>query len=217
MADLDQFIVRTFDQGEILRREFALKKDAQEGICWALVVEYCRISMGGEGDWDKIAAKLKDAMDKAINRQAISSECVKAAKDAVTGSYDFLQVWNKQSSLTGVTFSFENSGNISDPLRTALNVKADGWYALRFDATTASGSYGHIIAIEVCAGGTSYVMFDPNIGLLMFSKAKLGEAVTGYWTKYRSDFLMTIGSWWLLKMAKTQTLFEKFEAMSKGG
>lgn len=215
MADFDKYVTATFDQGAILRRDFALKKDAQAGICWALVIEYTRISMSGEADWNTIVTKLNKAMDLAIHRQGISSECVNAAKDAVTGSYDFLKVWNQQSGLTGLKFGFENSGTISDPLRTALLSKPDGWYALRFDAITSNGTYGHIVAIEVCGGGSAYVMFDPNIGTMLFAQDDMADAVPQYWTKYRVDFAMTIGTWWLLNVEKAQTLFQKFEAMSR--
>ena len=204
MAVLNDFRVAEFSQGTRLSGDFTYKKDAQPGVCLALVVSWFRVLSSGKvaSEDDLMKAIAKD-FGMSIVRQSVFDDSMRnVASITWAGLAD---KWNSVSTVTGISFGLEDVGMAVDPMVVATFALATGTYVLRI---TFNEGGGH--AIGFAKVGDEFMFFDPNLGL--FAVDDLATFATLLWQKYRVAFRLTVNDWGLYSMTKAETARERMVA-----
>jgi hypothetical protein len=195
---LNSYREAAFDQGALLKARFPLKVKAQEGVCYALVIEFYRKmalahGAGESPSPDDIVKHLEATLGTSINRQAMHDDGLTEAKRAGGGVYDFVKLFNAMGRVSGIQWAFKGStGTQLSEFGPALNAEGEGMFMLRVEF--ASGG-GHAIAVAQVGGGM--IVFDPNFGI--FESANPTALAAGLWAQYDS-LGMKINNWWIISV-----------------
>jgi hypothetical protein len=184
---LMSYKLASFDQGQLLKAKFPLKNVAQEGVCYALTIEFYReLKKGRSPTAQQLVAHLDSTLGTSVSRQAMHDDGLAEFRRAGGGVYDFLTLFNAMGRVSGVTWTFGGQAGA-----TAGQFATAG-YMLRVEF--ASGG-GH--AIAVLKIGNTITLFDPNFGIFRANGATGLSA--GLFAQYVS-LGMVVSRWWLLKM-----------------
>ncbi len=206
MADLVEWRVAEFSQGQVLKGDFQFKKDAQPGVCLALTASWFLISNSGR-DFDTydamVEAVLKD-FNKSVTKQSIYDDALRNA-GSVSGP-QIAMLWNAVSTTTSIKFDYRDSGLLVDPFKKAMFDLPEGFFLMRLFFTNGSGH-----AIGVARSSEGFNVFDPNFGIFALASVETDDFSAALWAAYRA-MSHNVQVWQFFGMAAAQTAKQRMEA-----
>lgn len=197
MADLNSYLMSPFNQGGLLQARFPLKKNAQAGVCYALVIEFFRyLTRNPAATHAAITQHLTNSLGTSINRQAMLADGVVEAQRRGGGAYDFLELFNSMGRVSGIRFGVLGAGAGYGGFLTQIKAMGNQGGMLRIEFAEGGGH-----AIALLQGGQ--VVFDPNFGILASTSLERGLMTKCLWNRY-ATLGMTINKWFILNLISGQ-------------
>lgn len=217
MANLDDYRVWEYDQGEALRKQYAFKPAVQKGICVNLMIEWTRDYMASPaGSASARKATVEGKFKMAAMRQMAYEDAFKVTSyDPSTRSGGGMGYEKIAEMLTamgrqfGVKFEYSEWGSSYDPFATAV-VKKKYWDRFLYLDLQFTGGGGHAIGVRCTKGAIE--VFDPNLG--EFKVSTTGTAVKTFasllWAQY-ATWSLPVGHWGLLLMDQQESVMSMFQ------
>jgi hypothetical protein len=217
MATLASYRKAEFSQGAELKAQYPFKPEVQNGICFALMVEWILKLKNNAEDPAKRMSAMSDELKLAGGRQMIYTSALRDVVNAAQAKGETVDQSKLSDALTelgrhfGIQFTYQggsvNKAALANYLSDGANANKLLYLSIKFN-----GGGGHAIGVYT---SNPILVFDPNIGEFAVPKASSGDFVNLLWIAY-SGLLGGIKLFFLSQLQPRESTFEFWEKKAGG-